>query len=410
VALKITHLRLENWRNFRTVDVSLRDRSFLVGPNASGKSNFLDALRFLRDLATVGGGFEKAVAQRDGVSRLRCLFARRQPGITFDVTLSDESVETWRYRLSFTQDNQRRPIIADEQVWRLGKSLVHRPDRQDQLDRELLRQTHLEQVSANRDFRAIADFFASIRYYHIVPQLVREPDRSVGHVADPFGGDFLEQLYRTNTNVRQSRLRRIEKALQVAVPQLTELVLERDDRGVPHLRGRYEHWRPAAGWQNEKDFSDGTLRLLGLLWALLDGSGPLLLEEPELSLHPGVVRYIPELMTRVQHRQSRQILVSTHSSELLGDEGIGAKEVLLFTPTRNGTVAAAGLVGRLLRTPPRVCLDHVGSRRGGQAIGQPSPLPLGAGDPRAFQAESLARPRDWRSSIARCETMTNALC
>jgi predicted ATPase len=342
LALKLTHLHLENWRNFRTVDAELQDRSFLVGPNASGKSNFLDALRFLRDLATVGGGFEGAVNQRDGVSRLRCLFSRRHPGITFDVILSDESIETWRYRLSFTQDNQRRPIITEEEVWHLGKLLVHRPDGQDQVDRELLRQTHLEQVSANRNFRAIADFFASVRYYHIVPQLVREPDRSVGRVGDPFGGDFLEQLYRTNANVRQSRLRRIEKALQVAVPQLTELVLERDDRGVPHLRGRYEHWRPAAGWQNEKDFSDGTLRLLGLLWALLDGSGPLLLEEPELSLHPGVVRYIPELMARVQYRQSRQILVSTHSSELLSDEGIGANEVLLFTPTRNGTVVESG--------------------------------------------------------------------
>ena len=342
LALRITHLRLENWRNFRSVDVSLQDRSFLVGPNASGKSNFLDALRFLRDLATVGGGFEKAVTQRDGVSRLRCLFARRQSDIAFDVVLSDESVETWRYRLSFTQDKQRRPIITDEQVWHLGKSLRRRPDRQDQTDRELLRQTHLEQVSANREFRTIAEFFASIRYYHIVPQLVREPDRSVGRVADPFGGDFLEQLYRTNPSVRQSRLRRIEKALQVAVPQLAELVLERDDRGVPHLRGRYEHWRPGAGWQNEKDFSDGTLRLLGLLWALLDGSGPLLLEEPELSLHSGVVRYVPELMARVQHRQSRQILVSTHSSELLGDEGIAPDEVLLFTPTRNGTVVESG--------------------------------------------------------------------
>jgi predicted ATPase len=342
MALKLTHLRLDNWRNFRIVDVPLQDRSFLVGPNASGKSNFLDALRFLRDLSIVGGGFENAVAQREGVSRIRCLFARRQPDITFEVVLSEETSPTWRYRLSFTQDNQRRPIITDEQVWHVDKEILHRPDQNDQKDRELLRQTHLEQVSANRNFRGIADFFASIRYYHIVPQLVREPDRSIGRVADPYGGDFLEQLYRTTPNVRQSRLRRIEKALQVAVPQLTELVLERDARGVSHLRGRYEHWRPGAGWQNEKDFSDGTLRLLGLLWALLDGSGPLLLEEPELSLHPGVVRYIPQLMARVQRRQSRQILVSTHSSELLGDEGIGPNEVLMFMPKRNGTTVETG--------------------------------------------------------------------
>ena len=56
----ISHIFLKNWRNFRTVEVDLAERTFLVGPNAAGKSNFLDALRFLRDLAKPGGGLQKA--------------------------------------------------------------------------------------------------------------------------------------------------------------------------------------------------------------------------------------------------------------------------------------------------------------------------------------------------------------
>ncbi len=82
----------------------------------------------------------------------------------------------------------------------------------------------------------------------------------------------------------------------------------------------------------EEEFSDGTLRLMGLLWATLDGRGPLLLEEPELSLHPEVVRYIPQMFARVQHRSGRQILFSTHSTDLLWDEGIGFDEVLMLKP------------------------------------------------------------------------------
>ena len=73
-------------------------------------------------------------------------------------------------------------------------------------------------------------------------------------------------------------------------------------RGTPHLRGRYQHWRAQGAWQSEEQFSDGTLRLMGLLWAAMDKGGPLLLEEPELSLHPEIVRVLPQMLARVQRR------------------------------------------------------------------------------------------------------------
>ena len=58
---RLTQLKLENWRNFAQVETDLQRRAFLVGPNASGKSNFLDSLRFLRDIVSIGGGFQDAV-------------------------------------------------------------------------------------------------------------------------------------------------------------------------------------------------------------------------------------------------------------------------------------------------------------------------------------------------------------
>src|SRR5690606_29141732 len=182
-----------------------------------------------------------------------------------------------------------------------------------------------------------ADFLADVRYLHIIPQLVREPDRSTGRERDPFGGDFLEQLARTPAKTRDSRLRKIRDALRIAVPQLEKLVLARDAVGTPHLKGLYRHWRPDAGWQTEEQFSDGTLRLLGLLWSLLDGDAPLLLEEPELSLHAAVVRNIPQMLHRLSRHRPRQVILSTHSQELLSDEGIGAEEVLLLESTDDGT-------------------------------------------------------------------------
>ncbi len=336
--LRFTHIYLENWRNFAQADVDLQRRAFIVGPNASGKSNFLDVLRFLHDIVSVGGGFQDAVRRRGGVSRLRCLAARRYPDITIRVQIgTEESTSIWHYEVRFSQDNVQRPLIKGERVQKRGATLLERPDEFDRKDPERLTQTYLEQVNVNREFREMATFIASVRYLHIVPQLVREPDRSVGRRNDPYGGDFLEQIARTSEKTQKARLRRIRDALRVAVPQLQELELWRDARGTPHLRGKYEHWRPQGAWQTEGEFSDGTLRLLGLLWVTLDGTGPLLLEEPELSLHPEVVRVLPQMFARVQRRTGRQVVLSTHSTDLLRDDGIGLDEVLLLQPEPEGT-------------------------------------------------------------------------
>ena len=72
----------------------------------------------------------------------------------------------------------------------------------------------------------------------------------------------------------------------------------------------------------------------GMLWVLLDGVGPLLLEEPELSLHAGVVRHIPPMMARLGRKTGRQIILSTHSYDLLSDEGIASEEVGWFSHRR----------------------------------------------------------------------------
>jgi predicted ATPase len=342
--MRFTKLILQNWRNFLRVDVALRERMFVVGPNASGKSNLLDAFRFLRDIAEPRGGFQQAVQSRGGVSRLRSLHARRHSDVVIDVSLDIEGV-AWRYRLAFGQDNVRRPYVKEEKVWKDANILLERPDPEDKRDPGRLGQTHLEQVNANRDFRALTELFGEVRYLHIVPQLIREPERygRTNGGQDPFGGDFLEQLARIQKEQRrtvESRLRRINEALQVAVPQLRELRLERDEAGRPHLLGRYGHWRPDAGWQSEDQFSDGTLRLLGMLWSVLEGSGPLLLEEPELSLHEAVIRLLPAVMWKATRKNRRQLFISTHSGALLADASIAAQEVLLLTPTHEDTSVA----------------------------------------------------------------------
>lgn len=339
----ISRLILKNWRNFADINVEFSERVFFVGPNASGKSNLLDVFRFLRDIAKPGGGLQKAVEDRGGLSKIRCLAARRHPDVEIEVHLSESSEEKpiWRYAIGIKQEarGHRRSILTYEKVWQNGNQILNRPDIDDKKDSARLTQTHLEQINANVKFRDISKIFESILYLHLVPQLLRYPEAFPGSTipGDPFGRSFLERVARTPELTRKSRLKKIEAALRIAVPQLKQLTDIKDERGVPHLEAVYEHWRPKAGKQREDQFSDGTLRLIGLLWSLLEGESPLLLEEPELSLNAGIVSKIPALIYRVQRQKKRQIFISTHSYDLLSDKGIGGKEVVTLTPGVEGT-------------------------------------------------------------------------
>lgn len=340
----ISHIKLKNWRNFRSVEAPLGRRMFLVGPNASGKSNFLDALRFLKDIAKPeGGGLQKAVSERGGISKIRCLAARKEPQIEIEVHLAEsgEQEPIWKYGIGIKQESRglRQPFIYYEKVWKKDNLILKRPNKKDKKDELRLKQTHLEQISANLEFRDVAKFFQSIDYMHLIPQVLRYPDIFTGPPVkeDPFGRSFLERVVQTPERTRRARLKKIENALQIAVPQLKQLTDTRDARGVPHLEVVYEHWRPKAGKQSEDQFSDGTLRLIAFLWSILDGDSLLLMEEPELSLHSGIVTRLPGLMWRIQNKKKRQILISTHSADLLSDKGIGGEEVLLLTPDPEGT-------------------------------------------------------------------------
>jgi hypothetical protein len=261
------------------------------------------------------------------------------------VDLSDGPDNIWRYVLGFTQENRgaRRVLVSAENVWQNeSNNLLKRPNKEDLNDVTRLTQTHLEQIQTNESFRPVADFFGEITYLHLVPQLLKFGDRIGGQRLedDPFGQGFLERVARATSKSRDSRLLKIGKALKLAVPQFEQLDFEKDKiTGRPHLKARYAHHRPHAGWQREDQFSDGTLRLLGLLWSLLESNSLLLLEEPELSLNDAIVKQIPLMLQRVQResKRRRQVIISTHSEALLSNPGIDARGVLVIEPGQNGS-------------------------------------------------------------------------
>ena len=341
----INRLIVKNWRNFQHIDVPLRERQFIVGPNASGKSNLLDIFRFLRDIAKAeGGGLQKAINDRGGVSKIRCLSAKQDPEVAVEIHIADTSdaPATWRYSVGFRQADRghSQTHLTHERVWREDELLLDRPDADDTEDPDRLTQTALEQNAANAKFREIGRFLRNVTYLHLVPQLIRFADAIQGKVIedDPLGQGFLERVASVHPSTRRARLKRIEHTLKIAVPQFEKLEFVRDNRGRPHLRARYSHWPPTEEAQHEDQFSDGVLRLIGLLWSLLESDSVILLEEPELSLNIGIISQLAPSISRLQRSRGSQVLVSTQSDNLLIEPGIDGREVLLLIPEKEGTV------------------------------------------------------------------------
>ena len=158
--MRFTHLKLENWRNFTRVDVALAQRVFVVGANASGKSNLLDVFRFLKELAQPGGGLTNALDRtRRGLRAVRSLHSRRNH-VEIEVSAQIDGSE-WRYLLRLGPGTKPgSAVIQAERAWRAGRPVLVRPDIEDQQDGDRLKQTFLEQTTQNKDLRALATFLA----------------------------------------------------------------------------------------------------------------------------------------------------------------------------------------------------------------------------------------------------------
>lgn len=340
--MRISRLKLINWKNFKKTEVNLQYRVFIAGPNASGKSNLLDALRFLRDLVRQGGGLQEAIfSLRDGVSKIRCVAARKNSDITIGITINNEEDKPeWEYELTFNQTGggiaDLRAVVKREFLKNRITNKIHidRPNGKEESEYQL-EFTFIEQASLNEKFKAFVEFIGDISYLHLIPQLVRDPKSflKTSKGEDYYGRDFMERVQFMNKKTSSAYINRIKKALGHALPNLEDLQFLPDDMGVPHFEATFKQWRAQGVKHQEKHFSDGTLRLIGLLWALQDGTKPILLEEPELSLHSAIIMRLPDIIYQLQKKKSgkRQVIITTHSHEILNNKSISAEEVLLIS-------------------------------------------------------------------------------
>lgn len=337
--MKLTHIAITNWRNFAHIEFDLSSRLFVVGPNSSGKTNLLGALRFLGDIGRRG-----LVAASEDLGGPDRYFRSGADSAAFVATFNDTQNSTefalFLRLMSAGSESTKRGSDADQTfAFPMTDPLTGEPN-----DRYLdVHQTitaggkkptdegesfPVEDEEAQRT--RVRQTLAGIRYIHPNPKKMLE--RSDRYDPD-HGTGFFQHAGRFSDQQLDAVVDRIRPIMASVVPEVPNLSYQRMGLGTEVVFYSDTPVRGASGVYSHEQFSEGTLRLLGLLFDLATlprDTSVVLIEEPETFLQASVVRSLPSLLAEVAMNRDVQMIISTHSPELIDSELVLPSQVLML--------------------------------------------------------------------------------
>lgn len=356
----IRKVTVRNYKSIAAAQVRLSDLVFLVGRNGAGKSNFLDALRFVADALRTS--LDHALRERGTIREVR----RRSGGhpnhfaLRFDFCLPDGRTGHYSFRVGARPGGAYE--VQDEECRVDNANPLGEPHRFRIKSGGIIDQTvsplpavypdrlFLVAASGIPEFRPVYDALSRIEVYNLNP-------REIAAMQKPDPGDLLrrdgsnaasvyEQLPKHTKKIIQKNLGEIVPGLSGAETKTLGSQETIEFRQV--VKGQEHPWRFLSA-----SMSDGTLRAFGVLLAVFQaaqrnghGSPPLLigLEEPEIALHPAAAHVL--LAALREGARNCQILVTSHSPDLLDNEDIPLDSILSVESedglTRIGEVDEAG--------------------------------------------------------------------
>ena len=358
--IAIRRVVLRNYKSIAACDVELKPLTFLVGANGSGKSNFLDSMRFVAE--SLRTSLDLALRERGTIREVR----RRSGGhpnhfaLRLDFMLADGEAGHFSFRVGakpnggYEVQNEECRILprqpGEPEAFYHVKSGKMIASSQPQLPVSLPDRLQLVAVSGLPEFRKVYDALSSIQVYNLNPQEIsamQSPDS--GELLRRDGGNASSVLQNLEEPVREridTYLARIVPGVQSVEPKTLGKHETIEFRQA--VKGQQHAWHFLAG-----SMSDGTLRALGVLLAIHqrraveDGrSLPSLigLEEPETALHPAAAGVLLAALREASRKT--QIVVTSHSPELLDDPDIDDESLYAVENddglTRIGPIDAAG--------------------------------------------------------------------
>jgi predicted ATPase len=374
--MRLQRLELTNFLSYREAALDLNGLVALVGPNASGKSNLVAALKLLGDIPTYG--LQTALLRRGGFDQLRHRSRGRpyDPSLAIEFQVSPED-QTSRYELHFAAvaggryavKLERGEIYSERERFaftqRRGKLEVEAPEGFP-LPRE---NVEIPEGQSSMPFAVtwggyeLWQLLTGLQVVEINPARVRElQEPTPGRIFEPDGSNTATAFEALNARER----RELIDELSAIVPGLDRIEIRRFSNLLT-----LQFFQMAGDARREflaTQMSDGTLRAFGIILALVQPTKPIamVIEEPEVAIHLGALRTLVEILE--SHTDETQILLTTHSADIIDALDVEALRVVWAEEgvSHVGPVAAhtretvrTGLItpGELLRSE---ALDPVG--------------------------------------------------
>ncbi|BCW95877.1 MAG: chromosome segregation protein SMC [Fimbriimonadales bacterium] len=362
----VQRLRLRNFRSFRDASVELRPLNILVGANASGKTNLVQAFRFLRDLAR--HGLEDAVGMQGGAEYLTNLHSRERE-VAITITTEPHAlvrpkgssgavlkVESIQHELTIrTIRSKNSAQVVSEvlearytalredasktlRITRRGKIVrLQSPD--PSLIHALFTGGTRFELDASTSLFELTPlvlglppflYEANIAIYDFSPKQAKQAiPLTSPHVLSEDGANLplvIQQLMR-NPHQRERLLRLVQSVL----PHIRQL--QTTTLGGQHVQLQVQEAYFDRRALPAMLLSDGTVEIVALLVALFFSRSRLhIIEEPDRNLHPALMPTLVELLRDATEKD--QVLITTHNPELIRHARLD--ELILVERDREG--------------------------------------------------------------------------
>lgn len=300
----------------KPLELELGDVTILLGANGSGKSNIIS---FFKMLGSMMDSKLQLFVEKSGTSQLFLNYgSKRTSAIEVDLLL-ENSLYSDNYMFELAYAIPDRLIVSSEKITRTWKDT----DRLQSIALQpMLRESALSaDVDENTDL--MRRFLSNCKVYQFhdssATSLIRQSSRLQSHAYLQVDGGNLVSFLHCLKNNYPANYRRIVNSIRQIMPDFNDFYIEPNEKGYAMLR-----WTDTS--TNDyimlpEQFSDGTLRFIALASLLLQPKETIpdliVIDEPELGLHPYAVFQLAEMIKEASI--NTQVIVATQSPGLIDE-------------------------------------------------------------------------------------------